>query len=61
VLDGHDIDPTAVIVDAVNHPVVAAAGAMQTLQPQLERLAGPLRAGRQGTVEELDDGPHLAG
>jgi hypothetical protein len=47
VLDGHDVHPTAVIVDAVDHPVVAAADAVQTPQPQPERLADPVRAGRQ--------------
>src|SRR6516165_4909450 len=55
VLDGHDVDPTAVIIDAVDHPVVAAAGAVQPLESQLERLADPVWAFRQGTVEEFDD------
>src|SRR5215471_919643 len=55
VLDGHDVDPTAIIIDAVNHPVVPTAGAVQPLQPKLERLTDTVRAGRQGPVQELHD------
>jgi len=33
VLDGHDVDPAAVIVDAVDYPVVAAASAAQPFEP----------------------------
>jgi len=35
VLDGRDVDPAAVAVDAVDHPVVAAAGAVRPFQPDL--------------------------
>ncbi len=44
-LDGHDIDSVTVVVDAVDHPVVAAAGGVQPVKPKLERLADPVRVG----------------
>src|SRR5205823_1531668 len=56
VLDGHHVDAAALVVNAVNHPVVAAAGAVQTLQPEPEWLAGPVRAGCQRPVQELHHG-----
>jgi len=54
VLDGHDVDSPAV-VDAVDHPVVAAAGAVQPFQPELEGLANPVRVDRQRPEQELRD------
>ena len=39
VLDGYYIDTAALVVGAVDHPVVAAAGAVQTLQPEFKWLA----------------------
>jgi hypothetical protein len=39
VLDGHHVDAAVLVVDAVDHPVIAAAGAVQTPQPEPERLA----------------------
>jgi len=44
VLDGDDSDQAAAVVDAVDHPVVASAGAVQPGQAEPERLAGPARA-----------------
>src|SRR5215831_12168107 len=43
VLDRHDRDRAEVVVNAVDHPVVAAAGAMQSGKAELERLADPPR------------------
>ena len=43
VLDGHDRDGAKIVVNAVNHPVVAAAGAVQSGKAELQRLAGPAR------------------
>src|SRR5215813_4973321 len=39
VLDRHDRERAEVVVNAVDHPVVAAAGAMQSGKAELERLA----------------------
>ena len=47
VFDGHDVDTAVLVVYAVDHPVVAAPGAVQPVEPELERLAGPVRAGGQ--------------
>src|SRR5215831_11526204 len=48
VLNGHHLDAAAASVDAVDHPVVATAGTVQALQPELEWLAHLLVApGRQ--------------
>jgi len=33
VLDGHDVDSAALVVDAVDHPVVTATGAVQAVEP----------------------------
>src|ERR1700730_886759 len=54
VFDGHDVDAPVLVVDAVYPPVVAAAGAVQPVEPELERLADPVRAGRERPVQELD-------
>ena len=40
VFDGHDVDAAVLVVDTVDHPVVAPAGAVQPFEPELERLAG---------------------
>ena len=45
VFDGHDVDAAVLVVDAVDHPVVAAAGAVQPVEPELERRAGAVRVG----------------
>ena len=42
------------VVDAVDHPVVAAAGAVQPIEPELERLADTARVGGQRPVQEFD-------
>jgi hypothetical protein len=47
VLDGHDVDPAVLVVDAVDHPVVAPADAVQPVEPELERLADLVRVGGQ--------------
>jgi hypothetical protein len=47
VLDGHDVDPSVLVVDAVDHPVVAPAGAVQPIEPELQWLADTVRAGGQ--------------
>ena len=47
VLDGHDVDPSVLVVDAVDHPVVTPAGAVQPIEPELERLADTVRVGGQ--------------
>ena len=39
VLDGHDVDTAVLVVDAVDHPVVAALGAVQPFEPKLEWLS----------------------
>jgi hypothetical protein len=44
VLDGDDSDQAAAVVDAMDHPVVASAGAVQPGQAEPERLAGLARA-----------------
>ena len=50
----------AIIVDTVDHPVIAAAGAVKSLKAQLQRLADPVRAGGQRAVQELyDSNRHL--
>jgi hypothetical protein len=33
--DGHDVDAAVLVVDTVDHPVVAAAGAVQPFEPGL--------------------------
>src|ERR1700730_6633990 len=55
VFDGDDGDKVLVIVYAVDHPIVAPSGAVQSLQAELEGLAHPVRAFSQRAVEELDD------
>src|SRR5215472_17317942 len=55
-LDGHDVDPVVLVVDAVDHPVVAAAGTLQPRQPELQRLADAPRIGGQGSIDELHSG-----
>jgi hypothetical protein len=47
VLDGQDVNAAVLVVDAVDHPVVAAPGAVQPVEPELERLADSVRAGGQ--------------
>jgi len=47
VLDGHDVDAAALVVDAVDHPLVAPAGAVQPVEPELERPADAVRVGGQ--------------
>src|ERR1022692_4251421 len=42
--DGHDVDTAVLVVDTVDHPVVAAAGTVQPVEPELERLADPVLA-----------------
>jgi len=41
VLDGHDVDQPAVVVDPADHPVVASAGAVQPAEAEPERRADP--------------------
>jgi hypothetical protein len=53
VLDGYHLDAATVIVDAVDHPVVAVVGTVRTLQPEPEWLAYPVPAGRQRPIQEL--------
>jgi len=53
VFDGQDGDQVELVVDAVDHAVVAAPGAVQPGQAELERLADPVRIGGQGAVQEL--------
>jgi hypothetical protein len=47
VLDGHDVDPAMLVVDAVDHAVVTPAGTVQPVEPELERLADTVRVGGQ--------------
>jgi len=42
-LDGYDGDLPKVVVDAVDHPVVAPASATEPLKAELQRLAGTVR------------------
>src|SRR5216683_203417 len=53
VLDGDDVDAPALLVDAVDHAVVPAPGAMQAFQPELERLPDPVRVLGQRPVAEF--------
>ena len=55
VFDGDDGDKALIIVYAVNYPVVAPAGAVHSLQAELQGLANPVRVFSQGAIEELDD------
>ena len=55
VLDGNNLDPLTLIVDAVDHPVVATARAVQAFKPWLKRLASPTRVTGQGAIQELHD------
>jgi len=41
--DGYDADLAIVVIYAVDHPVIAAAGAVKTLQAEHQRLADPAR------------------
>jgi hypothetical protein len=43
VLDRHDRDGAEFVVDAVDHPVVATACAVQSGKAELKRLADPPR------------------
>src|ERR1017187_1210352 len=54
VLDGHKVDALVLVVDAVDHPVISAPGAMQSLEPELQRLADAVRIRRQRPVAELN-------
>src|ERR1022692_845724 len=54
VLDGYDVDTAVLVVVAVDHPVVPAPGAVQPVEPELEWLSDPVRAGGQRPVQELD-------
>jgi hypothetical protein len=54
VFDGHDVDAAVLVVDAVDHPVAAPAGAVQPVEPEPERLADPVGVGGQRPVQELD-------
>jgi hypothetical protein len=53
VLDGHHVNTAAAVIDAVDHPVFAAEDTVQTLKPELERLAHPARAGRQRPIQKF--------
>ena len=53
VFDGQDGDQMALVVDAVDHAVVAAPGAVQPGEAELERLADPVGIGGQGAVQEF--------
>ena len=54
VLDGYNVDTAVLAVDAADHPVVAAASAVQPVQPELERFARPVRISGKGAMQELD-------
>ena len=43
----------ALVVDAVDHAVVASPGAVQPGEAELQRLADPVRVGGQGSVQEF--------
>jgi hypothetical protein len=45
VFAGQDVNAAMPVVDAVDHPVVAAPGAVQPVEPELELLADPVGAG----------------
>jgi hypothetical protein len=55
VLDGHNVDALTLVIDAVDHPVIPAPRAMQSLKPELKRLADTVRIRRQRPVAELND------
>ena len=55
VVDGHDVDALTLVIDAVAHPVIPAPRAMQSLEPELKRLADTVRIRRQRPVAELND------
>jgi hypothetical protein len=43
VLDGHNCDGAKIVVNPVDHPVVAAPGAVQSGEAELQRLADSAR------------------
>ena len=47
VFDSQDCDQVALVVDAVDHTIIAAPGAVQPGEAELERLADPVRIGGQ--------------
>ncbi len=51
VLDGQPGDPALLVVDAVDHPVIAAAGTVQLAEAELHRLADRVVGHR--SVQEL--------
>lgn len=54
VLDGLDDRPLGLLVDPVDDPMVAAAGAVEAFQLETQRMAGPVRVTRGGGIGELD-------
>jgi len=44
---GQNVDSVVFLLDAVDHAEVAAARAVQSSQPELERSSDPMRIGRQ--------------
>ena len=53
VFDSQNSDQVALVVDAVDHAVVASPGAVQTGEAELELLADPVGIGSQGTVKKF--------
>jgi hypothetical protein len=55
VLDGHNVSTPVLVIDAVDHPVVTAPGAVQAFEPEPERLANPARTCCERSVAKLND------
>jgi hypothetical protein len=55
VLDGHNVDTLVLVIYAVNHPVISAPRAMQSLEPELKGLADAVRIRRQRPIAQLHD------
>ncbi len=60
VLDGYDGDQAPLVINTVDHAVIAASGAMKSFEAEFQRLADAVRAGGQRAVQQLhDSGRHL--
>jgi hypothetical protein len=46
-LDGDDSDPVMLVVDVVDHPIIAPSGAVEAPEFKFERLADSMGAGRE--------------
>ncbi len=52
--------PSVLVIDVVLNAVVANVGAIQPLQPTMQRVADPARVRQQAAVDEVNDRPRSA-